>query len=458
MNPITSDPLDRNRFPLDEWALVETEFDPGRPGRAETIFAVGNGYLGLRGNLDEGRDGHVYGTFINGFHETWPIRHAEEAFGFARVGQTIVNVPDAKVIRLYVDDEPFVLSRGRHPRATRAASTSATASSSARLEWRTPSGKRVLIRSRRLVSFTDRHLAVIDYEVTMLDADASVLHLEPDPQPPGRQRRVPRGHAGRGDGFDPRKAESFTERVLQPRLKRINGTPLRARLPDDQLRHDDRRRRRAPLETENEWRGVLADRRRPRQARLPGAGEGRAADPPRQDHQLPHLPRRARRASSPTAATARSTAPARRRSTRASRKQREWLDDFWARTDVEIAGQPAIQQAIRWNLFQLAQATARTDGDGVAAKGVSGSGYGGHYFWDTEIYVLPFLTYTAPIVARNALRFRHEHARRRPRPRAPSSTSAARCSRGARSTGSSRARTTPPAPRSTTSTPTSRMR
>ena len=87
-------------------------------------------------------------------------------------------------------------------------------------------------------------------------------------------------------------------------------------------------------------------------------------------------------------------------------QQRSWLDDFWARSDVQIADQPAVQQATRWNLFQLAQATARTDGDGVAAKGVSGSGYGGHYFWDSEVYVLPFLSYTAPIVARNVLRFR----------------------------------------------------
>ena len=63
----------------------------------------------MRGNVEEGRDCHSHGTFINGFHETWPIQHAEEAFGFARVGQTIVNAPDAKIIRLYVDDEPLLL-------------------------------------------------------------------------------------------------------------------------------------------------------------------------------------------------------------------------------------------------------------------------------------------------------------------------------------------------------------
>ena len=134
------------------------------------MFGVGNGYLGLRGNVEEGRDGHMHGTFVNGFHETWPIRHAEEAFGFARVGQTIVNVPDAKIIRLYVDDEPLVLTeaellsyerrldfRARRARAARSsgAPRRASACSSRAAAWR---------------AFTDRHLAVIDYEVELLDA------------------------------------------------------------------------------------------------------------------------------------------------------------------------------------------------------------------------------------------------------------------------------------------------
>ena len=96
--------------------------------------------------------------------------------------------------------------------------------------------------------------------------------------------------------------------------------------------------------------------------------------------------------------------------------QRAWLDAYWERSDVEVAGQPAVQQAVRWNLFQLAQATSRAEQSGVPAKGVTGSGYGGHYFWDTEVYVLPFLIYTSPKMARSALRFRYnmlDAARRR---------------------------------------------
>ena len=88
-------------------------------------------------------------------------------------------------------------------------------------------------------------------------------------------------------------------------------------------------------------------------------------------------------------------------------EQRDWFDGFWERSDVEVDGPPEIQQAVRWNLFQLAQAGGRAEGGGVPAKGVTGSGYSGHYFWDTEVYTLPFFTYTTPQLTRSALRFRY---------------------------------------------------
>ncbi|PZE87168.1 glycoside hydrolase family 65 protein [Curtobacterium sp. MCBD17_032] len=404
MNPITEDPLDRVRYPVDEWALIETEY-ADEQGVDETNFAVGNGYLGLRGNFDEGRGGVQYGTYINGFHETWPIRHAETAFGFAKTGQTIINVPDAKVIRLYVDDEPLVLSEAdilRHSRRLDFRGGYLLRET----EWSTPSGKRVLIRSRRLVSFVERHLAVIDYEVTMLDHDASVLLSS---QVLNRQDVADEYHAGMkaaAAAFDPRKAESFTDRVLQPRLKRNAGS--RALLGYQAsssgmticvgVEHR--------LETENAWdeTSSIEDDLAKHVYRV----QAKAGQPIRLVKSIVYHTSRG--------------VPARELADRCDRtldrakyesveqvfgEQRKWLDDYWARSDVEIAGQPEVQQAVRWNLFQLAQATARTDGHGIAAKGVTGSGYGGHYFWDMEIYVLPFLSYTAPIVARNALRFRY---------------------------------------------------
>jgi alpha,alpha-trehalose phosphorylase len=404
VNHITSDPLDRSRFPVDEWAFVEDEYIQGDEGLTETVFAVGNGYLGLRGNPDEGRGGHSFGTFVNGFHETWPIRHAEEAFGFARVGQTIVNVPDAKVIRLYVDDEPFVLFEAdilRHTRRLDFRDGVLTRE----IDWRTPSGKRVLVTSRRLVSFEDRHLVVIEYEVTMLDSSASLLISS---QILNRQDMGDQYHAGMraaAEAFDPRKAESFDDRVLQPVLNRNGGTRavLGYRTTNSGMTIAVGAEHR--IETDAEWdqSSQIDDDIAKHVYRVKAqAGQKVRLTKTITYHTSRGVPPREladrcdrtldRAAETPTAEI--------------FEHQRAWLDDFWQRSDVQVAGQPEIQQAVRWNLFQLAQATARTDGQGVAAKGVTGSGYGGHYFWDTEIYVLPFLTYTSPNVARNALRFR----------------------------------------------------
>ena len=106
----TPEGLPLHRYPPDPWRLVELEYSGRDLGATETLFGVGNGYLGMRANPSEGREAHSHGTYINGFHETWPIHNAEDAFAFAKTGQTIVNAPDAKLMKLYVDDEPLLLS------------------------------------------------------------------------------------------------------------------------------------------------------------------------------------------------------------------------------------------------------------------------------------------------------------------------------------------------------------
>ena len=148
-----ADPLDRNRYPIDGWKFTEAEYSADDLGVTESLFAVGNGYLGMRGNVEEGRETYTHGTFINGFHETWPIRHAEEAFGFARTGQTIVNVPDNKTIKLYVDDEPMLLSVADLESYERALDFR-DGLLRRDIIWRTPGGKRVKVSSTRMVSFT----------------------------------------------------------------------------------------------------------------------------------------------------------------------------------------------------------------------------------------------------------------------------------------------------------------
>lgn len=405
--PAVHDFLDRTRYPVDEWRLVERAFDARDLGTTETLFSLGNGYLGLRGNVEEGRDSHTHGTFINGFHETWPIRHAEEAFGFARVGQTIVNVPDAKVIRLYVDDEPLLLPIAdllEYERAVDFRDGTLTRD----LLWCTPAGKRVRIRSRRMVSLTQRHLAVLTFEVTMLDEAAPVALSS---QMLNRQDGGDEYHVkdkAMGEGADPRKAEQVDRRVLEPVESSADAASGRLTLG---YRCADSKMTLAvaadhTMVTDNEYtvRASAEDDLAKMVYRID-------AQPGQPIHLTKLVAYHTSRGVPPRELLDR----CRRTLERAAKEgverqladQRAWLDDFWERADVVVEGQPEVQQAVRWNLFQVISASARAEGAGIPAKGVSGSGYGGHYFWDTEVYVLPFLSYTRPLAARSALRFRH---------------------------------------------------
>src|SRR5215475_6802140 len=145
-------------YPADEWHIIEKGFYPAFLAQLETMLAVGNGYLGMRGCPEEGGPNAENGTFINGFYETRPIVYGEEAYGFAKTGQTIVNVTDSKIIKLFVDDEPFWLPNARFLNYDRRLNMQ-SGTLDREILWETPAGKQVLIRSRRLVSFVHRHVA-----------------------------------------------------------------------------------------------------------------------------------------------------------------------------------------------------------------------------------------------------------------------------------------------------------
>jgi alpha,alpha-trehalose phosphorylase len=411
---LTADPIDRSRFPVDPWALRELRYDSRDLGVTETLFSVGNGYLGLRGNVEEGRDAYAHGTFINGFHEVWPIHHAEAAYGFATVGQTIVNAPDAKTMRLYVDDEPLLLSVAELETYERSLSFR-DGVLTRELVWRTPAGKRVKLRSRRMVSFTERHLAVMDYEITMLDHSAPVtVSCEILNRQDGEDEFHVASQA-MGRGWDPRRAANLAGRVLQPHSKwegggravlsysvTTSGMTL-AVAADHSIETSDPYEERSQIEDDiakHVFRVQATPGVTTRITKVVGYHTSRGV-PTRE------LVDRCRRTLDRVKETGTEATFA---------AQRDWLDAFWERSDVEIGGQPELQQAVRWNLFQVIQAAARAEGVGIPAKGVTGSGYDGHYFWDTEVYLLPFLTYTSPQYARNALRFRYsmlDAARRR---------------------------------------------
>lgn len=393
--PLPLDPID---YPVEPWRLVERRFDEELLPRIETLFTVSNGYVGLRGNHEEGRPAHEHSTLIAGFHETWPIQHAEQAFGLAKTGQTIIDVPDAKIIKLYVDDEPLFLPTAVVHGYERALDfRSGTLDRS--MVWETPSGRRVEIRSRRLVSLPHRHLVALQFDVCVLNADASLiissqLVNRQDAAAP-EDERVP----------DPR-VRTLEGRVLHNHIRSAQGTRLLLgyRTSESGMSlgcgADHLMRTECDYQVMSECQDDLAKVTYTVDAKLGvpiqltkfAAYHSSRGVAPRE------LVDRAERVLS------RATAAG---FDQIASQQRESLDLFWEASDVEVEGDDAVQQAVRWNLFQLHQATARAEGSGVPAKGLSGHGYEGHYFWDIEIFVLPFLCYTDPRIAKNLLRFRH---------------------------------------------------
>ena len=161
-------------YPADEWNVIEKAFHPEFLAQSETMLALGNGYLGMRGCPEEGGPNVENATLINGFYETRSIAYPEDAYGLARTGQTIFGVTDSKIIKLFVDDEPFWLPDANLLRYDRRLNMR-SGTLDREVLWETPAGKQVLIASRRLVSFAKRHVAAISYRVTLLNAAASLV-------------------------------------------------------------------------------------------------------------------------------------------------------------------------------------------------------------------------------------------------------------------------------------------
>src|SRR6516164_7156818 len=191
-------------YPADEWNVAENAFRPEFLAQLETMLALGNGYLGMRGCPEEGGPNAETATLINGFYETWPIVYGEEAYGFAKTGQTICNVTDSKIIKLFIDDEPFWLPDARLLSYDRRLNMK-SGTLDREILWETPAGKHVLITSRRLVSFVNRHVAAISYRVTLLNAGASVVISS---------EMATDQAIGRSDADDPRRTRAFAGRVL----------------------------------------------------------------------------------------------------------------------------------------------------------------------------------------------------------------------------------------------------
>ncbi len=380
-------------FAVDPWAVRETGLHLDVLDQAGSVFALANGHIGLRGNLDEGEPAGLPGTYLNGFYEERPLPYAEAGYGYPEAGQTAVNVTNGKIIRLLVDDEPFDVRFGELHGHERVLDLRAGVLRR-RAEWVSPAGQRVRVCSTRMVSLVQRAVAAILYEVEPLERSARLVVqselVANEPMPAAAND--PRTAAELGRAL---KSEQFSDHDARAVLVHVTrSSALRMAAGMDHLVEGPPGTETASESSEDLARvTITADGepgRRLRVVKLLAYGwSGQRSTAALRDQVAAAL------------AEARHTGWE-----GLLAGQREYLDDFWERADVELEGDAELQQAVRFGLFHTLQAGARAERRAIAAKGLTGPGYDGHAFWDTETFVLPVLTYTAPHAAGDALRWR----------------------------------------------------
>jgi alpha,alpha-trehalose phosphorylase len=381
-------------FDVEPWRLREGALDLDVLAQSESLFTLSNGHIGWRGNLDEGEPHGLLGSYLDGVHELRPLPYAEAGYGYPEEDQVVVNVTDGKLIRLLVDDEPFDIRYGtlhEHERVL----DFRTGLLERHAEWSTPTEKRVKVTSTRLVSFTQRAIAAIKYEVQAVDAVRVVIQSElvanePPPPPPIFDPRASAAleNTWRSQEFDHRDTRailvhqtSYSDLTMAAAMDHEVTGPASVEVSSESFEDSARVIVTAALAPGERltiikyvaygWSGVRSKEALRDQvnaalvAAIASKWEGLC-----QEH-------------------------------------KQFLDDFWNSADVEIDGDAEIQQAVRFSLFHVLQASARNEQRAIPAKGLTGTGYDGHAFWDSETFVLPVLNYTAPSAVKHALIWRH---------------------------------------------------
>ena len=381
-------------FAVEPWSVRETALDLDVLAQAESVFALSNGHIGLRGNLDEGDPFGIPGTYLNSFYELRPLPYAEAGYGYPESGQTIVNVTNGKIIRLLVDDEPFDVRYGELIGHERELDLRAGVLRR-RADWRSLAGTAVRVSSTRLVSFAQRSVAAILYEVEPLERPARVVvqsELVANEPAPGRSDD-PRAAAALEA---PLVSEEFYDHALRvvlvhsTRSSKLGMAAGMDHLITGPPGTDTDAESRQGLGRVTAAADLAPGQRLIVVKFLAYAWSSRRTHPALRDEVVAAL------------AEARHTGW-----DGLAAEQRAYLDAFWERADVELDGDTELQQALRFGLFHTLQAGARAEQRAIPAKGLTGPGYDGHTFWDSERFILPVLTYAAPQAAGDSLRWRH---------------------------------------------------
>ncbi|MFQ5786454.1 MAG: glycoside hydrolase family 65 protein, partial [Thermodesulfobacteriota bacterium] len=397
-------------YPFEEWQLSENEYNEENNILSETLFTLGNGYIGLRGSFEEGFSGPDGNTnessYINGFYESEPFTYGENKYGYAENNQRMLQVPNGKVIELFVGDEKFSLTSGKIIEYKRSLDFE-SALLRRDITWQSPAGKSVKLSVNRLVSFAEKHLFAIHYEVMSLNFSGKII----------MKSAIEVNFKTQTGPDDPRLGSSESSNTLITLENNVNGE---FGLFHHRTRNSDLHLVSAmdnSIEADCQYEQYSEQQERRVECKyIIDAKQGEAIKLTK--YVVYYSSRDFSKSSLIKHAKTTLTKAKQQSFQELLSSQKKIMEQFWYKSDVIIRGDPPLQQAIRFNLFHLFQSVGRDGKTSIAAKGLTGDGYNGHYFWDAEIYVLPFFCYTEPEIARKLLEFRYsilDKARQRAR-------------------------------------------
>jgi trehalose/maltose hydrolase-like predicted phosphorylase len=398
-------------YPVNPWQITEENFPLKSNHFSETIFTLGNGYIGIRGSFEEGLARNTVrstdGIYLNGFYESVPIPHAERGYGYAQNSQTMLNVTDSKIIDLYLEDERFYLESGTVLKYKRTLDLK-EGCQVREVIWRSEQGKEVLITVKRLVPFMHRHLMAFHYQVEPLNFSGKVTiksSLDGDVDNHTHEEYDPRFSASLGD-----LCLSISEIIpgdtgaVMIQETRRSGLSLACAMenhleggnPDsvDTGQGDNKVSVSFKLEGQKNKKITLT--------KFVSYYTSRDYA----EEELPELAKAMVEKGKTIGFQA------------LLEEQKEYMNQYWDTIGFEIEGDESAEQGLRFSMFHLLQSAGDDGRTSVPAKGLTSEGYDGHYFWDTEIYMIPFFVSIKPERARKLLEYRYsilDHARSRAR-------------------------------------------
>lgn len=382
-----------NNLNINGWIIEQDLSSMDYYNESETIFAQGNGYFGMRGGIEEGYKGEVEGTFVNAFYDTEEIVYGEVAYGYAKNRQTQLLVPNTKNLVLEIDGEIFSVEESdfkNHKRVLNLKNGEIIRS----FTWITKTKKQVEIKISRLISMEIENLMVLKLDIRAINFSGSIKI----------KSGIKKDKTSDIDEADPRVSgmlkysletyNKFSEcGCLIQKSKTRNSklgliTAIKNYSDKEIIENEVKQLQNSIIEE------ITLNLKEKEEITFTKYAfyyfnkieniEIEVDDKINYFNDLCEKSYDYYR-----------------------NLQNDYYKKFWDKSDIEIKGDDETQAAIRFNIFHLIQSVGKNGKTNIAAKGLTGDGYEGHYFWDTETYVIPHFTYTNPEIAKQLLTYRY---------------------------------------------------